>query len=452
MINYRFQRDGLNRPNGSNGLNGVHGAGGLRGHGALSFIMYSLLFIISATCFSACCSHSDDTPEPTPQPSPGPTVETGTPISFYGQESEEQDVSQGVKGTRADTRAGMPLSEAGVLSFTVWGYKNMDFNAGVYSDRQEVFPGYIVNWYEGSASSTTTNTNGWEYVNQQTSGDEQTIKYWDWVAKAYRFFAVTGWSGTPPTPPAAYEANKSYGTNGTYGADGTYWTAGTYKTYEISMIADASDADQMNATPFFSHLWFSTGNEVVYPDKQFGKPVVLEFLKPYARVRFIFKYTYPREGTMLSGISFAPTTVGDKIARRGTVTIHYPLEGKEIREWYTITPQTGTGSKELEKFEVDYDPEDDSKKYKTLSSGIMTEDGWYMVLPNNTQGSYTLSVNVNGTDRTAVVPEQYMHWLPGYSYTYIFKITEEGGVEIGWVESAVTPWTEMEADWTVYNW
>ena len=45
-----------------------------------------------------------------------------------------------------------------------------------------------------------------------------------------------------------------------------------------------------------------------------------------------------------------------------------------------------------------------------------------------------------------------MSWLPGYSYTYIFKITEEGGVEIGWVETAVTDWTEMNADHTVYNW
>ena len=398
---------------------------------------------------SGCCSHSDDTPEPTPQPSPGPTVETGTPISFYGQESEEQDVSQGVKGTRADTRAGMPLSEAGVLSFTVWGYKNMAFDAGVYSDQQEVFPGYTVNWQANSAATSTTNSKGWEYILPTTKPD-QTIKYWDWDAKAYRFFAVTGWSGAaPPTPPATYEANKTYGTNRTYGGDGTYWTSGTYKTYEISMIADASDADKMNATPYFSHLWFSTGNEVVYPDKQFGKPVVLEFLKPYTRVRFIFKYTYPREGTMLSGISFAPTDGSKKVARRGTVTVHYPLAGKETKEWYTIEANSNPDpevNKALTAFTEDYDLEDDSKKYTE------SDKGWYTVLPNNTQGSYTLSVNVNGTDRTAVVPAEYMTWLPGYSYTYIFKVLEEGGVEIGWVEYAVTPWSEFNKDHTVYNW
>jgi hypothetical protein len=74
------------------------------------------------------------------------------------------------------------------------------------------------------------------------------------------------------------------------------------------------------------------------------------------------------------------------------------------------------------------------------------------------QGSYTMSVWMNSDNvsdpatRTAVVPAEYMTWQPGYSYTYIFKITEQGGVEIDMVQSAVTPWTELENDHQVYNW
>jgi hypothetical protein len=130
-----------------------------------------------------------------------------------------------------------------------------------------------------------------------------------------------------------------------------------------------------------------------------------------------------------------------KIARKGVVTVHFPTEGTEIKEWYSVEVDDDKSTR-LSAFTEDYDPEDDGKKC------------WYTVLPNNTQGSYTMSVTVNKDDepKTAVVPANYMQWLPGYSYTYIFKITEEGGVEIGWVESAVTPWTEMEAPWTVYNW
>ena len=63
-----------------------------------------------------------------------------------------------------------------------------------------------------------------------------------------------------------------------------------------------------------------------------------------------------------------------------------------------------------------------------------------------------MTVTVNNTGKSAVVPAEYMSWLPGYSYTYIFKITEEGGVAIDLVQTAVTPWTDMQIDHTVYNW
>ena len=75
-----------------------------------------------------------------------------------------------------------------------------------------------------------------------------------------------------------------------------------------------------------------------------------------------------------------------------------------------------------------------------------------MVLPTLSQGSYTLSVKVNNETKTCSVPAEYMRWLPGYSYTYIFKILEEGGVEIELVQAAVTPWVDMAVDYTGYNW
>ena len=434
---------GLMRPRGPMGLIGPMGLMGLMG-------------------LMGCSSGSDDV-VPTPAPTPAPVEEMA--ISFNSGLAENEAVTRSIgnknRAMSNVTRATTPLHEKGINTFTVWGYKNMSYNegTGVYGNLQKVMPEYTVNWQENSANTTTSNTNGWEYVAQETGNDpEQTIKYWDWNAKAYRFFGVTNWGGTPPVPPAAYEANKTYGADGNYGADGTYWTAGAYKTYEITMTADCSGASEeaiaanIAATPYFTTLWFSTGNVGDYPDKQFGKPVQLEFLKPYARVRFLFKYAYPREGIKLGTKSFKPTTDGDKIARKGTVTVHYPTEGPEIKEWYTMAAQTGTGSEELDEFTVDYDPEDDGKNYVTLSSGEMTSDGWYIVLPNNTQGSYTLSVTVNGESKTAVMPKQYMQWLPGYSYTYVFKITDEGGVEIGWVEYAITPWTDLEADRKTYNW
>ena len=401
------------------------------------------------------CSGGEDATGQTPTTPPTPTTPTitETAITFSGQQSEEQAVSRGANRANEangpySRRAGTPLSES-ATTFTVWGFKNMDYNdgTGVYGGTQTVFPGYTVKWISGSAATTTTNSNGWEYVAQQTSGDEQTIKYWDWNAKAYRYFAVTGWSGAePPTPPATYEANKTYGANETYGP------AGAYGAYAFSMLANASDATEMAKSPYFSKLWFSTGNVADYRDKQFGKPVTLEFLKPFARVRFLYKYSTPREGFKMTDQKFRPTddvSAADdakvKIARKGTVTVHYPTEGTATKEWYTVVVDADKSTR-LEAFTEDFDPDNDTKVYNTC------ENGWYWVLPIISQDRYTLTVKVNNNDRAVTVPAEYMTWLPGYSYTYIFKVTEEGGVEIGWVEYAMTPWTEMTATKTVYNW
>ena len=356
-----------------------------------------------------------------------PQQTTETAIAFMADLPEQQAV----------TRSGVPLSETGVNSFMTWGYKNMSLDAGSYGGLQEVFAfpssgtGFEVRWQAGSAATTTTNSRGWEYI--LADKPEQTIKYWDWGAKAYRFFGVTNWGGTLPADPSDYEANKAYGTN-------------EANAYRITMQADASSTTVMDASPYFSRLWFSDGNAATYPDKQFGQPVTLEFVKPYARVRFMFMYVFPRVGYNMGTKRFHPTD-DTNIIRKGTVTVVYPKSGTQTMEQYEVEGNADpdpTVSKALAAFTEDYDPEND----------VYTEsvEGWYTVLPNTSQGSYTLTANINGSDRTVVVPAQFMQWKPGYQYTYVFKVTEEGGVEIGWVEYAVRAWTEMEADWNVYNW
>ncbi len=353
------------------------------------------------------CRKSSEAIEPEPEPEP---VNTEVAISFSGQEGESQDV----------TRAGQPLNELGITSFKVWGYKNdgYDSSTGNYTTYQRVFPGFTVSYGANTAYTSTSNTNNWEYVGITA---DQTVKYWDWGAKAYRFF------GAAPV-------------NGAYLV--TYAPSGDDVTFSADV--DATTAEGIAAAPYFTHLWFSTGNIEDFPDKQFGRPVQLEFMKPFARVRFLFIYSYPREGILLENKSFKPTDDTD-IARKGTVNITYPLRGTSTITSATARPDDGTP---LDAFTEDADPEDDGKVYTE------TSEGWYTVLPNMNQGSYTLSVTINkeNTPRTCIVPEKYMQWLPGYSYTYKFKITLEGGVEIVLVESAVTPWTEYEDDHSVYNW
>ena len=399
-------------------------------------IAAGLIGLMSLMTLMGC---SGDSREPEVQE---PT-ELRTPIAFCGLEGEE--LVTRAHEANGLTRAGTPLSDAGVTTFKVWGYKNMDYDisTGAYdiddSKLQNVFPGYAVDWTRNSAATSITNSDGWEYI--LTNYPDQTIKYWDWGAVAYRFFAVTNWGGESAGP---YEANTAYGANGTYEG---------YKDYEMTMSVDVTSRKAIEDMPYFSQLWFSTGNPDDYPTRQFGKPVQLVFLKPYAKVRFMYTYVNDPASILVENQVFKPTadyTANEedkvKIARKGTFTIHYPLTGTATKEWYSIVRATGEGSGALEAFFEDYDPDDPTKEY------IDAIGGWYTVFPNTTQGSYKLTVTINRSEKSCVVPAEYMQWLPGYSYTYIFKINELGGVSIEMVQVAFNDWTELEGKHEVYNW
>lgn len=355
---------------------------------------------------------------------------SGVPIAFTAMQQEEQAV----------TRAA--LADKGVTAFTVYGFKNMSHDeTNGYTDPQLVFPGYTVKWADNTAATSTTNSNGWEYVNQQALGkEEQTIKYWDWAAEAYRFFAVAG-------------------------ATGTNEVKGVYETPEIYKVTYKADANKVNDTPYYSHLWFSTGKPN-YPT--FGQPVQLEFIKPLSKVRIIFIFeeydgpaVIPASGTSyacatsteLTDISFSPTN-GNTIKLKGDVTVRYPLTGADATETFEATAEAEgitaftqdyfeETTKEIESVEYNYYP------YKNAGENGPKE---YTVLPVTGQGTYTLLVNVDGEPKSTIVPAEYMNWKPGYLYTYIFKVHADKGVSISSVQSAFTKWEIHYANHTIYNW
>lgn len=395
-----------------------------------------LIGLIGLIGFMSC---SSDGVEPAVDPQEPPV--TGTPITFSGERSEEQAVTR-MSGDEAHKMRKAPLSES-VQSFQVWGFKNMSYEAGKYGGLQMVFPGYTVRWTANSAATSITNSNGWEYINQQPLGDEeQTIKYWDWSAVAYRFFGVAGATG----------ANSVKGEQNTATVDDTY----TVTYYTLTYRANASDEDN---TPYYSHLWFSTGNPDDYPGKLFGQPVKLEFIKPLSKVRFMFIFEDPSkaEVTELTNKEFRPND-GNTIKEEGDVIVSYPLTGTDLKETFSVSDEAG-GLTELTQdyyeaveYEVPNDPT------TTVISPYLNADVTkirtiYTVLPTPAgQSAYKMTVSVDGEPKTAIVPAQYMTWLPGYQYTYIFKIHIDGSVAIDNVESAFTEWKVQEDTHTVYNW
>ena len=345
------------------------------------------------------CS-SGQVPEPQ-KPEPLQTV-----IAFSANQQDEEV-----------TRAGStPLQNTGVTSFRVWAFKNNGPQGNPYSTYQTVMNEYRVRYADNSAGSSTTNSNSWDYI--LIAYPDQTPKYWDWSAKAYRFFAVTGTS-----------------------ADATVTQNTTDGTYETSFTANALNE---SSTPYYSKLWFSdnTGTNL------FGEAVTLKFIKPLAKVRFIVRVVKNSENELdptLKDYSFHPMAEGKDIYTNCTYTVTYPITGNVTEEsWETTEFDELTSMAEL------------STPWKEGDNSVtpaIPAGPWYTVVPNRNQGAYEFSLTVNGEEKDCTVPAQYMVWLPSYSYTYIFKINESGGVELDMVHTGVINWNDGgEQKYDLYNW
>ncbi len=317
-------------------------------------------------------------------------------ISFSSGLQEEEQV------TRA---AGL---EDMATSFKVWGYKNDAVSGDEYTSYQTVFPGFTVNWTQNTAHTTTSNTHDWEYVGVTA---EQTIKYWDFSAKAYRFFGVA--------PATAASASVTDG------------------VASISFTADATTEAKVDETPYYSHLWFKDHSALT---SMAGNPVELEFLKPFSlvTVKFIDDKGGQREAADIQAFTFKPTDTGKKIAVAGNVTISFPLKGTATQETVTVN---------------------DSPTPTYLDAdginGEVASELTKTVLPATNQGTYTLTVRLftDANDRSTVVPAEYVNWKPGYAYTYIFKISGANSVLLQVVQVAIRDWsTGSPVNKDLYNW
>lgn len=339
-------------------------------------------------------------------------------IGFAGNMQKEAAVTRADKGLE-------DLLDPNNKTFNVWAYKNTAVSGDEYTDFQTVMSNYSV-VYETSSGSDS-NTHDWEYVGK---GSNQSIKYWDYAAYAYRFFAYALGKGTPSPVTVTPSDDKV--------------------TFTSSV-----DGSNNEAAPFFSELWFSNDKVADY-----GKVVKLSFLRPFARVRFMFTFAegaeFGRES--LSQIKFCPNPIGDTtptIATAGDVTVSYPLKGTDTKETWSIVT---TGN--IDAFDIDWYTTPASS---SIPEGVPADDlpttwpntpqKWYYVLPADNQGSYRVEVKVLAGDvKKASVPAEYMVWKMGYEYTYVFKITEKG-VAIDVIQVAVNEWDEKGSiSHPVYNW
>lgn len=362
-----------------------------------------LTIVALAICLYSCSSEQDE-----------PFVPESKGIAFGGNNGTWQDapISRATSGL-----------ETLFNTFRVWGYKTTATDAAGPSVPQLVMDGYKVEYSAASTGSTATNTTGWEYVGitNKNSSTPQTIKYWDYSASSYRFFAYT--------PADANITPSKSATNTTLGADAFSIP------YTYNKNATAKDV------PYISELWYgdNTASSALY-----GKCVTMKFSPLIAKVRFKFSYPANTKKIVINDIKFRDSRFIDNTSAantplKGTITATYPLTGAPSSmtpqfAWQTSSDTDATG---LILFDTPYEEASDAIHILTDN----TKYGkWYYVPPFNIvasttdptkpyqQGAYTITANIDGNMTSATVPAEYMQWKAGYQYTYIFKITEAGSI------------------------
>lgn len=366
-----------------------------------------LSFLISALCLLSCSSEQDKPETPEPKPNVG--------IAFGGANGTWQDAPI--------SRSGETGLETLFKSFRVWGYKNY---AATPNSPQVIMDGYQVNFTQSSAGTTESNTADWEYVGltHPTLSTTQTIKYWDYSASNYRFYAYTP-ANAPITP--ASSADNSSAPSGTP-------TSTTSTTEDVFQIPFAYSEDATaTSVPYISDLWFSDNTDATSP---YGKCVNLRFSPLIAKVRFKFTYPANTKRITITDILFGDSRYiknqsSADTPLKGTITATYPLTGTPASytpsfAWKTSEETGATGFLSLM---IPYEEEGDAIH---ILQDKKLYNKWYYVPPFNIaqypQGAYTISAIIDGNKTLATVPAEYMQWKAGYQYTYIFKITETGSL------------------------
>ena len=350
------------------------------------------------------------------------------------------------KITRATSNTGTP---AQMLDgqFKIYGVK-------MASDGKlkNVFVDYSV--WDVTANTTTSNTNGWEYVGTKNStnlgtgkislgNEDQTIKYWDYSASEYRFVA-----GSPIT---AFKFNK----NQDIATTGTYITSAT-----ISGLAGHIEANKEGTALNTNPVYVATPK--VVKKEKYQEPVKFDFNRQQAMVRVGIYETIP--GYAITAIKFyAYDNNGDlKVTDKNNIiltsgTADYFVGGSNIEgtinyDWTGTTPSyTYAYTKGITKsrnwYAGYFEPHNALAKTSTetvaklygTDKDMSSDNGYFTVLPTPSATTaapilikcdYTLtSDDISGetievTGATAAIPAAYSKWDVNTRYTYLFKISQ----------------------------
>ena len=361
-------------------------------------------------------------------------------------------------------------------NFVLFGYKTLSGESGTQT--QTVFDNYQVNYVANSANTTESNTADWEYVNYKNlpygttttengtlndqgvaanataSGIEQSIKYWDFSASQYDFFAYSLGAGHDHDSDAGTSpqyAKASALSNSTYTLEGTQAQLGTCYISNKKSVSQ-SVSPELSATQ-----------------------VQLEFRSFLSKIQLKFYETIP--GYSVKSVKFYPSaegsasttpylyTLSEALPTGGKYTVTFDENDRAQLTLATSNPTpTKANQTAFETTLTNYKGQDYKEENEAVYLGRASNDATatniISMLPNpqNTDAlhlkmDFTLvsrdgtGETINMTGATAVIPAAYAMWKPNYEYTYIFKISDNTNAKT----AAITGLYPITLDATVTN-
>lgn len=349
-------------------------------------------------------------------------------------------------------------------NFVVVGFKGSKTDAA--NNENYAFDHYNVNYVDGTANTTESNTANWEYVNQkmdvrgaagslaQGGAKQQTIKYWDHSCKSYDFIAFSMGKGhtdagatTYATPTAVDKANLA---TAAYTLTGDVNTLGECYISDMKTVKEA-DYNKKAVAMSFRHLTSKVR-------------IALYEIVPGYVINDVKFYDAAENGTPSEN-----GTLFGTFNNKGTLTVYFPTtgtanEGKsDHNKAHVSFKADGTdgtvAQKEFGTVDYNNQQEDEIAAGTTYLSQTAakpsycgTPANYYQTVfpaegnsqPANLRIDYTLTAT-DGTNEvikvkgaTATVPAKYTEWKSGYAYTYIFKISQNTNGSTGGTSTGLT--------------
>lgn len=325
--------------------------------------------------------------------------------------------------------------------FKIYGVKKMSETQFV-----TVFKDYSV--WNAAANTTTSNTNGWEYVGAKGATNlgtgnisldkDQTIKFWDYSASEYRFVAGSPISAFTYDVPVTNESKE-------------------IKTATITGLAGHINANE-SGTPLTTYPVYIADPKIVQK-ADYNNTVEFSFKRQQAMVRVGLYETIP--GYSITEINFYEA--GGSKAKDGNNVIltsgteNYFVGGSKVKgtityNWtgttpsYTYTYDNTNLTKSQNWCAGKFEPDNALATTSTAEvaklygkDNDMSTNGYFTVIPTPSATTaapilikcdYTLTSDddsgetIKVTGATAAIPAAFSKWEANTRYTYLFKISQ----------------------------